>query len=81
MVTFPKATAVHEVAKHCPAERLLVETDGPYLAPKPHRGRRNSPAYIPLVVTEIARLRDSSPEEVGQASAQATRELFKISIF
>ncbi|MCA9790291.1 MAG: TatD family hydrolase [Candidatus Eremiobacteraeota bacterium] len=76
MVTFPKAHNVHEVASKCPLERLLVETDGPYLAPIPYRGKRNSPAYIPLIVEKVAQLRQSTASEIDAASEAATRDLF-----
>lgn len=76
MVTFPKLADVHEVARRCPLDRLLVETDGPYLAPIPHRGRRNEPAYVARVVEEVARLRDLPVEEVAQATAAAACRLF-----
>lgn len=76
MVTFKKASNVHEVARRCPAERLLVETDGPYLAPLPHRGRRNEPGYIPLIVDAVARLRGEPEETVALQTTLAARELF-----
>ena len=53
-----------EVAAAVPLERILLETDCPYLAPTPHRGRRNSSLYLPLVVEEIARIRGIAPQEV-----------------
>lgn len=56
-VTFPKATAVHEAARAAPADRLLVETDSPYLAPVPHRGKRNTPAYVRHTCARLAELR------------------------
>ena len=60
IVTFPSAPEVQEAARHCPLERMLVETDSPYLAPVPHRGTRNQPAYVTHVGTFIADLRDAS---------------------
>ncbi|MBI3924377.1 MAG: TatD family hydrolase [Armatimonadetes bacterium] len=76
MVTFKKTAQVHELARRCPLDRLLVETDGPYLAPIPHRGARNESGYIPLVVEQIARLREMTPEEVAAATTAAARGLF-----
>jgi TatD DNase family protein len=76
MVTFPRLTQVHEVARRCPSERLLLETDGPYLAPTPYRGRRNEPAHLPRILARVAELRGEPPEEVARASTAAARALF-----
>lgn len=62
VVTFPKAFTLQEVVKKTPLERLLVETDGPYLAPVPHRGKRNEPAYIILVAEKIVEIKKVSRE-------------------
>lgn len=78
IVTFKKPGDVAEVARQLPLQRLLVETDGPYLAPLPHRGRTNKPEYIPLIVEAIARLRGLSPEQVGEASASNAERLFAL---
>lgn len=66
-LTFPKATALREVARRAPLERLLTETDSPYLAPHPHRGKRNEPAYVALVVARLAELREQPLAEVAAA--------------
>ncbi len=63
-VTFKNAKKPKEVAKQIPLERLLIETDCPYLAPHPNRGKRNEPAYVKLVAEQIAELKESSLEEV-----------------
>ncbi len=76
IVTFKNATELKEVAKRVPLDRLLIETDSPYLAPTPHRGKTNEPAYVTHVAEEIARLRDMSPEEIGQASTDNFFRLF-----
>jgi len=76
MVTFPRADNVREAAKAVPAGRLLVETDSPYLAPVPHRGRRNEPAYVKLVAEAVARVREVSLETVEAETDAAFRELF-----
>lgn len=76
MVTFPKLVDVHQVARLCPPERLLLETDGPYLAPLPHRGRRNEPAWVARVVEEVARLRGLEPAAVARAANAAAVSLF-----
>jgi len=65
IVSFPKAREVHEAAARCPADRLLVETDAPLLAPVPLRGRPNRTANVPLVGAALAEVRDSTPQEVA----------------
>jgi TatD DNase family protein len=65
-LTFPKAAGLREVAREIPLDRLLIETDCPYLAPAPYRGKRNEPAYVRGVAQELARLRGLSEEEIGQ---------------
>jgi TatD DNase family protein len=66
IVSFPSATALHEAAAWCPAERLLVETDSPYLAPVPHRGRPNHPALVTAVGAAVASVRGVAVEQVAQ---------------
>ena len=61
-----------------PLERLLIETDSPYLAPAPHRGRRNEPAYVPLVAAEVARLRGETVETIARATSANYFRLFGI---
>ena len=76
MVTFPRATELHEVAKMVPLDRLLVETDSPYLAPVPHRGTRNEPAHVVRVAEAVARLRETTAEAVGHATQENFDRLF-----
>jgi len=76
IVTFKKAQELKEVARLVPLERMLIETDSPYLAPMPHRGQTNEPAYVRHVAEEIARLRGISVEEVGEATTRNFFELF-----
>jgi len=77
IVTFKNATVVKDVAGKCPLDRLLVETDSPYLAPVPFRGKPNQPAYVLHVAEEIARLRSLSLEAVCQATSDNFFTLFK----
>jgi TatD DNase family protein len=78
-VTFPKADALRAVAATVPMERLLVETDCPYLTPRPYRGRRNEPAYVQYVAEAVALAREALPVDVAQATADNARRLFGIS--
>lgn len=75
IVTFKNAKQVKEVASATPLERILIETDSPYLAPAPHRGKTNQPAYVRHVAEEIARLKNISIEEVER---QTTRNFFAL---
>ncbi len=75
-VTFPKARAPREVAARIPLDRLLVETDAPFLAPVPRRGKRNEPALVLHTAKEIAELRGAGFDEVARQTAANTRELF-----
>ena len=68
IVTFPRSEVIQEVAKKVPVDRLLVETDAPFLAPKPHRGKRNEPAFVVEVVRFLAALRGETPEAIGAAA-------------
>jgi len=76
IVTFKKALELKEVAKTIPLERMLIETDSPYLAPVPFRGKLNQPAYVKHVAEEIAKLRDISVEEVGNVTSANFSKLF-----
>lgn len=77
-VTFKNAHEVKEVAKQVPLDRLLIETDAPYLAPHPYRGKRNEPAYVRLVAEEIAALRNMSVEKVAEITMKNAKQLFKL---
>ena len=76
ILTFKNATIIKEVAQNIPLEKILIETDSPYLAPVPFRGKTNQPAYVKHVAEEIARLRDITLEEVGMATSHNFRRLF-----
>lgn len=76
VTTYPKATGVHEAARMTPLNRLLVETDAPYLAPTPHRGKRNEPAYVVQTARRVAELRGETLEQVASATTENFRLLF-----
>ncbi len=76
IVTFKNATIIKEVAKNIPLDKILIETDSPYLAPTPFRGKTNQPAYVKHVAEEIAKLRNITLDEVGKATSQNFNQLF-----
>ena len=78
IVTFPKSSALQEVAKKIPLERLLVETDAPYLAPQKKRGKRNEPAYLVETVRFLADFLEMPFEKLARSTAQNTEALFKL---
>ncbi|WP_017185062.1 TatD family hydrolase [Alkalibacillus haloalkaliphilus] len=77
-ITFKNAKDPKLVAQEVPLEKLLIETDCPFLAPHPNRGKRNEPAYVKLVAEKIAELKDLSVEEVARQTNENARQLFKI---
>ena len=76
IVTFKNAQALKEVARRVPLERMLIETDAPYLAPVPFRGKTNQPGFVKYVAEEIARLRDISLDQVASATSSNFYKLF-----
>jgi TatD DNase family protein len=76
IVSFKNAKLVHEVAQKMPLDRLLIETDSPYLAPTPHRGKLNEPAYVSYVAQAVANLRGTSIESIGEATTNNFFNLF-----
>ena len=76
VITFKNAKKVREAAAAVPLERILLETDCPYLAPEPYRGSRNSSLYLPQIAEEIARVKEISPEEVIRATRENAEALF-----
>ncbi len=78
IVTFKNAAQLKEVARRVPLERMLIETDSPYLAPVPHRGRLNQPAYVRHVAAEIATLRGIGLDEVARSTTENFARLFKL---
>jgi TatD DNase family protein len=77
IVTFKNAASLKEVAKHVPLDRILVETDSPYLAPVPYRGKTNQPAYVKYVAEEVAKLREMPLETLAEATTNNFFKLFK----
>jgi TatD DNase family protein len=77
-VTFKNAHAIHEVAKAVPIDRLVIETDGPYLTPTPYRGKRNEPAYVSYVAKKIAELKGMSYEEVCEITTKNGLKMYNM---
>lgn len=78
MITFKKAENIRTLAKEYPAEKILLETDSPYLAPVPFRGKENTPAYIPLIAEALAAVRQVTPEEISTLTNKNAAVLFSI---
>lgn len=78
VVTFKNARRALEAVQALPIERILIETDCPYMAPEPYRGRRNDSRYVPLVAAKIAELKGISPEEAGEITTENAKRLFEI---
>jgi len=76
IVTFPRAAELKEVAAFVPLDRLLIETDSPYLAPVPHRGKRNEPAHVALVADHVAALRGDTPARIREATTATFHRIF-----
>ena len=77
-ITFKNAKTPKESVLACPIERILSETDSPYMAPTPNRGKRNEPAYIPLIVGEMAKIKGIDPKEMEQKIAENFARLFHV---
>jgi TatD DNase family protein len=78
VLTFPRAEAVREAARLTPDDRLLVETDCPYLAPVPHRGKRNEPAFLVETVRRLAEVRNSTPEKIAELTTSNFERLLNL---
>ena len=76
IITFKSAAALREVVRYVPLDRCLIETDSPYLAPAPHRGKENTPAFVPLVALQVAQCKGISVEEVAEATTHNFLQLF-----
>jgi TatD DNase family protein len=79
ILTFRNAQELRQIARWVPLDRLLIETDSPYLAPVPYRGKLNQPAYVPFVAAQIAQLRDIEPTEVARLTSLNFERLFGLS--
>jgi TatD DNase family protein len=77
-VTFPKAQSIRDAALEVPLERMLIETDSPFLAPVPYRGKRNEPAFVKEVARQVGELRGLSAEEVGLRTAENFYRFFSL---
>ena len=77
-ITFPKAQPIRDAAREVPLERMLIETDSPFLAPVPHRGKRNEPAFVKEVARQLGELRGLSTEDVGRETASNFYNFFKL---
>jgi len=77
-VTFPKAQQIREAAKQAPLDRMLIETDSPFLAPVPHRGKRNEPAFVKEVARQVGELRGLSTEDIGLQTAKNFYRFFSL---
>ncbi len=77
-VTYPKAQNIRDAAAIVPLDRMLIETDCPYLAPVPHRGQRNEPAFAVETARQVAALRQVSPEELGEQTSANFRNFFRL---
>ena len=78
-VTFPKAQQIRDAALEVPLDRMLIETDAPYLAPVPHRGKRNEPAFVKQTAAKLGELRRLSMEQVGEQTSRNFYKFFKLS--
>ena len=77
ILTFKSAADIREVARFVPLDRVLIETDSPYLAPVPYRGKTNNPSYVPLVAQQLATVKGLTLEQVAQATNNNFDQLFR----
>jgi TatD DNase family protein len=77
-VTYPKAQGLREIARSAPLDRLVIETDSPYLTPQRHRGKRNEPAYVRLVAEKIADVREMLLDDIARITTENANQLFRL---
>ena len=77
-ITYPKAQNIRDAASMAPLDRIFIETDSPYLAPVPHRGKRNEPAFVTEVARQIGELRNVDREEIGRQTTENFYDFFHI---
>jgi TatD DNase family protein len=77
-VTFQNARKLHDVVPALDGGRMVLETDAPYLAPHPHRGQRNEPAYLPLVIDALARLKSTTKDEIAARTTATAQRCFTL---
>jgi TatD DNase family protein len=77
-ITYPKAQNIRDAAAMAPLDRIFIETDSPYLAPVPYRGKRNEPAFVVEAARQIGELRGVSTEEIGRQTSENFRRFFKL---
>lgn len=78
MITFKKAQNIVDIAKAAPIDRILIETDCPYLTPEPYRGKRNEPSYVKYVAQSLAKVKGMTVDEVGEITTQNAKVLFRV---
>jgi len=78
VVTFKNAPVLHEIVSNLPLDRILLETDCPYLAPEPYRGKTNEPAFIPIIAKKIADLKEIDVTEVEKTTTKTAKELYNL---
>ncbi len=77
VLTFKKNTLPETLQNEVPLERIVLETDAPYLAPTPHRGKRNEPSYIPIIINKLAEIYNTTPRIVEEETMKTTRKIFQ----
>ena len=78
IVTFKQSEALREVARSIPLDRLMVETDAPFLAPEGYRGKRNEPAWVARVGERLAEIHDTTPEEIARTTRENARRFYNL---
>ena len=79
-ITFPKAQTIRDAAKDVPLDRILIETDSPFLAPVPHRGKRNEPSFVQETARKLGEIRNVAAEEIGQQTAENFYRFFRLTV-